>query len=161
MHQLDRANRYLNRLRQIYAGVPAKWEDRLAHEDDAYTFFVHCYHVRDWIIELNRAGATASVIDEYINSHTCLRICADLCNASKHCRLTRNTRTGSQPHIIYTEHEHGVIDQVQVLKSSFTIYAQGETFDALDLAESCMQAWSDLIQEFRKTIADRSADTGA
>ena len=161
MRQLDRSNRYLARLRKIYQGVPAAWEDRHAHEDDAYTFFMHCYHVRDWMIELNRAGATAKHIDQYINDNQCLKICADLCNGAKHCRITRNTRTGSQPHIIYREHEHGTLGKVEILKSSYTIYAQDQTFDALELAESCMQAWATLVQDFHQTISGQSSGAGA
>ena len=99
MEQIDRANRYLERLQSVYGGIFTTSDDRNLYKDDTITFFMHCYHVRDWIIHLNKVEIVASHVDEFINSHNELKICADLCNGSKHYRLQRNIRSGRQPHI--------------------------------------------------------------
>ncbi|EPF6752170.1 hypothetical protein NPI09_004770, partial [Escherichia coli] len=69
------------------------------YDDDVISFFIHCYHIRDWIIHLNTLNIRANHVDIFINEHQALKICADLANGSKHCKLTRSMRTGRQPHI--------------------------------------------------------------
>ncbi len=47
MEQIERTRRYLTRLRQIYAGAPYIADTREYYVDDALSFFMHCYHIRD------------------------------------------------------------------------------------------------------------------
>lgn len=94
MEQLARAQRYLERMRRIYQGIFSSHHTREEYEDDATSFFLHCFHIRDWILHLNKVGITAQRLDRFIDANADLRICADLCNGSKHCVLTRTPRSG-------------------------------------------------------------------
>lgn len=149
MEQLERARRYLERLRSVYKGIFTTSDDRDTYEDDAITFFVHCYHVKDWIVHLNRVGITASQVDEFINAHEEFRVCADLCNGSKHCRLKRNTRSGWQQHLSGRLYDRSTwlsgSGGGEVVKVRYTIVTASGCIDALDLAERCMTLWSEFI----------------
>ncbi len=103
MEQIERANRYLGRIRQMYEGVIDPHRDRELYSDDVISFFMHCYHIRDWIIQLSKVRVTAKEVDAFINKHEALRVCADLCNGSKHCKL-RRLRTEKQPHLASKQH---------------------------------------------------------
>ncbi|MBB3103535.1 hypothetical protein [Azomonas macrocytogenes] len=143
MEQLERARRYLDRLRSLYSGIFTTSADRDLYEDDAISFFMHCYYVRDWIIHLNKVGITASQVDEFINSHNELKICTDLCNGSKHCRLERNIRSGRQPHIAAKRYDTSTwltgSGGGNVVKGRYTVVTASGTIDALDLAERCIE----------------------
>ena len=159
LEQIERAQRYLERLRSVYTGIFTTSDNRDLYEDDAITFFMHCYHVRDWIVHLNRVGITASQVDEFINSHDELKICADLCNGSKHCRLQRNIRSGQQPHMAGKEYDTSTwltsSGGGNVVKARYTILTASGSIDALALAERCMILWS----EFIAGMSNRSAGT--
>lgn len=60
--------------------------------DSVFNFAVTAYHVKDW---LQDQGTTDH--ETYINNNQELRICADLCNGSKHKTLTRNIRESTDP----------------------------------------------------------------
>ena len=90
--------RDFDRLQNIYNGLDPisgttrfeDLEDKFAGpgEDPVYTFFEHCYHLKDWIKEDNTAQKLGvdKFVEDFINNNNCLRVCADLCNASKHAR---------------------------------------------------------------------------
>ena len=149
MEQLDRAERYLQRVRDIYRGVISS-HDKYLYEDDLISFFMHCYHIRDWILHLNNVGISAKRLDEFINSNEALRICADLCNGSKHCKLTRATRSGKQPHVAMKEYRSSLWltgdGGGEILKGKYTVLTASGAVDALELAEQSMQLWRGFVQ---------------
>ena len=146
LEQFERAKRYLARMENIYSGIfSVSVHNTEAYDDDVISFFIHCYHVRDWVIHLNKIGVTARQVDSYIDSHQALRICADLANGSKHCKLTRSLRSGHQPHIAgkarhtttwLTDNSGG-----EVMKCKYTVLSSALSVDALELARECIQIW--------------------
>lgn len=152
MEQLERTKRYLKRLKDIYSGIfSSTGHDKEAYDDDVVSFFIHCYHVRDWIIHLNKLGITARQVDSYINSCRALKICADLANGSKHCKLTRSMSGDSQPHIAGKERHTSTwltgSGGGEVMKSKYTALSEAESFDALELAAECVLLWESYICE--------------
>ena len=150
MQQLERTERYLKRMQRLYSGVPASWEERNNYEDDVYTFFIHCHHIQDWFVELNLLGATREDVNELINGIQALRICADICNATKHYKITRKLRSPDQPHIVsrkHVGHSEGPMGDAQpILMSTFTILSDGKKYDVLEVAEACINAWHAFIE---------------
>jgi hypothetical protein len=154
MEQVERTRRYLKRLRDIYNEVPYTADTREYYIDDVYSFFIHCYHIRDWIIHLNLLGLSKKDVDTFINAHNELRICADLCNGTKHCELKYNLRTSRQPHLArWTFSSDGVNNKMGTTKGNISILSGEIFYDALELAESCMKLWDEYIGELYK-IAD-------
>ena len=72
----------------MYRAVPYK-DDAEQYADDVLSFFIHCFHIGDWISARNTVGMTKQKIDDFIHRNRELEICGDLCNGSKHCKLTR------------------------------------------------------------------------
>ena len=146
--QYDRARRYLERLKMIYEGtfpVHRCFGNLDYFDDEVVSFFIHCYHVKDWIIGYSTEPLTSSEIERFINAHDELKICADFCNGEKHCKLERKTRTGSQPHFFSREQsvthfspESGV---PSVYQASYTILSGDKHYDALVIAERCIELW--------------------
>ena len=152
MEQYERARRYLNKIENVYAGVFSSTEHILKdYDDDVYSFFIHCYHIRDWIIQLNKVGVTSNQVDAFINSQKSLSVCADLANGTKHCKLTRTSRTKHQPRIVSTERQTStwLINSGggEVLKCKYTILCNSEFFDALKLAKECIHAWDGYMHD--------------
>lgn len=157
LEQLERAKRYLNKIENIYAGIfSSSIHEKEAYDDDVTSFFIHCYHVRDWIINLNKIGVTARQVDAYIDSHLALKICADLANSSKHCKLTRSLRSGHQPHIAGNERKTSTWltgnGGGEVVQSKYTVLSNGAHFDALELAKECVQLWELYIAELKARV---------
>jgi hypothetical protein len=160
MEQLERAERYLARIRAIYAGTFAQSHDRGVCEDDLISFFMHCYHVRDWIIRLNRVGVRAKDVDSFINANRCLQLCADLCNGLKHCKLDRTARSGSQPLVSGKTYEASTwltgSGGGEVLRAKYSIVTSTGLVDALQLAEECMQCWRNFFFELEANFKQQS-----
>lgn len=152
MEQLERTRRYLKRIRNIYSGVPYIEETREYYTDDIYSFFIHCHHIRDWIAELNLTGITKKDLNEFVRKHNELRICADFCNGTKHCSIKEKLLwTTRQPHLVSKKFEsEGRNNVIYTTKGAFEIMSEGKFYDALKLAESCMNLWDNFIEQMRK-----------
>ncbi|QXX27523.1 hypothetical protein JMJ84_14030 [Salmonella enterica subsp. salamae] len=166
MEQIERSKRYLNRIEKIYAGIfSSSGHDKEDYDDDVISFFIHCYHIRDWIIELNTLNIKSGQVDIFINKHQALKICADLANGSKHCKLTRSLRTGHQPHIAAKQKQtstwYSGTGGGEVMTCKYTILCDGKLYDALQLARECIQLWDSYISELKalkKPEVDRVSD---
>lgn len=163
LEQFERAKRYLSRVEGLYEGVfSSRGHDKDAYDDDVISFFIHCYHIRDWIIHLNTLGITAKQVDRYIDQHNALRVCADLANGSKHCKLTRSMRTERQPHISGKERRTSTwltgSGGGEVMKCKYTIVSNTEILDALELARECVELWDFFIEELKAHNKSRQQD---
>lgn len=147
MEQLEIVKRYLERIEAIYVGVPLlPSSNKEYYDDDVISFFIHCYHIRDWIIHLNKLGISPTEVDGYINNNRALSVCADLANGSKHCRLTRATRTEDQPHVSGRERYTSTYgDEVSIMKCKYRIMSNKQTLDALALAKECVSLWDNFV----------------
>lgn len=66
--QLNRAKCYLKRIQKLYAGVfSSTGHDEEEYFDDVLSFFIHCYHVRDWAFHQDGAVVRAREIDAFID----------------------------------------------------------------------------------------------
>lgn len=150
MEQLERARRYLERMRTVYAGIFAQSHDKDLYEDDVVSFFMHCYHVRDWILHLNNVGVTSKELEEFINQHEEMRVCADLCNGAKHYRLTKTPRSGAKPHLGGRNYRSSTWltggGGGEVVKAQFSIVTSNGVRDALEIAEKCMSLWDAYVK---------------
>jgi hypothetical protein len=151
MEQIERTRRYLERIRRIYRGVRYSLRTSADSTDDVYSFFIHCHHIRDWIKELNRIGITKKDLDAFIRSHKELRICADLCNGAKHCRLEEGRKwTKRKPHIIQRTFTSGGKRRLAKTTGKFVIMSDGTLHDALELAEQCMKLWDEFVERMNQ-----------
>jgi hypothetical protein len=152
MQQFERIERYLERIRGIYRGQPHYLAQKECYEDDVISFFIHCHHMCDWVTQLNKARESKESVNAFINSHAELKVCADLCNQSKHCKIQR-VRGSAKPYLSYRSWELTVFTpesrEPPIFKSRYKIICGNTIYDALELAETCFALWSEYIQALR------------
>lgn len=161
--QFERAKRYLERIRRIYAGTYSIVDSADYYDDEIISFFIHCYHIRDWILHLSKIPISPKEIDCFINDNEALKICADLCNGEKHCRLERATRTGGRPHLAsrewqatYFTPEAGV---PSTQKARYKILSGDQWIDALAVAEESMELWEEFMIKLQKKYSCATRDS--
>src|SRR5262249_43315579 len=137
--QVARVARYFRRFREYEDGLPADTGVSPDHKDLVYAFFLNCYHLKDWI-KADPVLAVLGNVETFINNSPALRLCADICNASKHFELTR-PRSNENPAV--------GIPNLVVGKKSVVLRYEVETnsgpTDSFELAERCMVAWSKFL----------------
>jgi hypothetical protein len=118
------------------------------YEDDVWNFFQNCWHLKDWIkndtaidsVHREPVECDVKKVDELV-------ICADLCNRSKHLKLTRKcvdadvtgrdiTVSAAPPGKGYGEYNFKItIDD-------------GRTFDAINVARISVKKWAGLLTSY-------------
>lgn len=111
------------------------------YQDDAYAFFVACYHLKDWLKNDPASTAAASDVEEFVAGSSALSLCGDIANGSKHLLLTTprvdaNTRMGKREYKLDL-----TPGQWPKISAKYEIQAAGKTYDAFKLAERCMADW--------------------
>ncbi len=151
MEQINRVERYLQRIRNVYSGENhILWDDRKSVEDDILSFFIHCHHLHEWVANLNVVGISHKDLKQFIESHESLKICADLANRSKHCKLTRKQWSQVKPHLSGTQYQSNGNADFPGISGKFSVVTQNEVIDVLELAESCWKHWSIYLNNLQK-----------
>jgi hypothetical protein len=154
--QFERTQRAYERLKQCVEGKKVVGIDDFL--DLVYAFFLNCYHLKDWIkndptfprtvIEEKDKG---DVVEKFIESHRELGICADLCNAHKHFKLDRKTRSYENPQVAKISRGTGISTdgkdvKITIAEYNFTVSVDSGEIDGFALATSCMELWRQFIQ---------------
>jgi hypothetical protein len=146
VEQWDRVELGLARIQDIYDGR-AEPEGTKGAYYDVYSFFLHCFHLWDWI--KNDAQVAEPIRNEarrLINGSTELKVCADLANRSKHSSLrdswTGDVETGPRGNDVTVMVGRGA-------SHTFRVSSGGAEWDALDLAKSCVEIWRELLVEYK------------
>ncbi len=122
VEQFERAKRYYERFKRINDGVENDCSP-LWYEDDVRSFFVHCYHLKDWMINDENFTCTKQEAESFVSNNEFLSICADVCNGIKHLELKHRPRSGnpakfSRKHIGLSFHEcHDTRDRAHITHS--------------------------------------------
>jgi hypothetical protein len=113
--------------------------------DVVYAFFQNCYHLKDWLKNDKKVTIPNEVIEEFINHNDCLRICADICNASKHFEVT-SKRYDKNTKLDPTTYTIAITEKGRINKMVYNVYTgNGGKIDAFQLATNCLKAWEKFI----------------
>jgi hypothetical protein len=148
--QYERMQRSYDRFREI--------KSRLAHkvpsdyEDDIYAFFMHCYHLKDWVKNdtsvKTRMPNIGADIEQYINESEALSLCTDLCNSLKRLELNRS-HSSEDPRVFGRRQYHS---QLKLGSRSFNRleWLVGRNnkppIDAFELATECIAEWDKFLK---------------
>lgn len=137
--QLDRIKRLEEDLKRFSVAS----DDNFHSAVDAFTsFFIQCYHLRDWLVESRYSRRD---IDIFISQSPYLSLCRDMANKQKHKNIDKYE---PQNHII--EHkDSGVLTPIFRYydpfrkENRFAVDVQefGTLIDVIDLAEKCIEGW--------------------
>lgn len=158
LSQLRRVQRCYNRLQQCINGkIKANVDDFL---DYVYAFFLNCYHLKDWIINDPYFPTPTSIlpteerkrtVEGFIENHKELQICADICNAHKHFKLS-SERSKEKPKVGQITQTSGISikdNKVEIVPAeyNFSVNLTSGEMNGFDLAKRCLELWKDFIRE--------------
>lgn len=114
-------------------------------EDYLWIFFILCYHLKDWLTSSGTSEKEET--ENYINNNKALSVCADVCNSSKHYRLTKIERCRTknlETRIINPLVEIEYKNKKKYIPITFIVSDQ-KSFEIYALIDDCMQAWGEFI----------------
>ncbi len=143
-HQLDRARRFLDRVVQAN-DVDWSEMDDVGFQDMMWSFFQHCWHVKDWVkYDPLASSAQKAAVSRMAHRSTTLRICRDLCNGTKHLKL-KEPSSGSG-----ASHQHIELDIAPgwgVAQMDCIIDdGHGHPISGKQLARDCIAEWERILQ---------------
>lgn len=131
------------------------------YEDDAWSFFQNCWHLKDWIKNdvQGVAKATRTKIDVEVNSYPALVMMGDLTNRTNDLKLSKSPTDTSefQPTRIKTGATAYIDTRGQSQKApkdEGAIYLlvtdkNGDEFPVKKLATDAMKNWMAIIKKYR------------
>jgi hypothetical protein len=141
--QWNRVNRWLERFRETSTGRPHD-RDSDYYQDEAYSFFQNCYHLKDWLKNDPAVTGQVNDVEAFISQSPNLSLCADICNGSKHLLLTRHrasadTRMGTRDFRVDLV---AGSDDPPTISAKYVIESTSKTFDSFTVGEACVKEWA-------------------
>ncbi|MDQ6878930.1 MAG: hypothetical protein M3082_14815 [Candidatus Dormibacteraeota bacterium] len=116
------------------------------YKDDAISFFVNCFHLKDWLRKDPKTEALVGDLEGFIGAIPALKACADLANYSKHGPLNKRVRvdpfaqTRNHRIAVYTQWEQGPMKLANT-SGSIQVRVGMQLRDSAELAGECVNAW--------------------
>ncbi len=137
--QLERVKRIQEDIKRFSVSRNENFKDAI----DAFTsFFIQCYHLRDWLAESHYRKRD---IDVFIANSMPLSLCRDIANKQKHKAISKYRPVNN-----LIEHEvHGITTSIisyydPILEQSrfgIDVREFGTLIDVIELSEKCVQEW--------------------
>jgi hypothetical protein len=141
-HQLDRARRFLDRAERSFEDLSEM--DEVEFQDMMWSFFQHCWHVKDWVRHDPLAtDIQKNAVIRTVEQSTTLGMCRDLCNGTKHLKLhPRSGPTAQHRHIETTiAPERGHLEIDCILDDG-----AGNLISGKQLARDCITEWERILE---------------
>jgi hypothetical protein len=142
--QLDRSRRFLNRVGQANKLVGWTMND-VDFQDMMWAFFQNCWAVSDWLRHDPLAPEVQkSAAWEMVKKSKQLVICQDICNGTKHLKLTTpHSGVGAQHRHISTKITPGedVTSQMDCMVDD----GFGNKISGMQLGRDCMSEWDRIL----------------
>ena len=153
LEQYERMQRSYDRFREFNLRLSDKISSD--YEDDVYAFFMHCYHLKDWIKNdssvKSRMPNIRTDVEQFINESEALSLCADLCNSLKALELNRSHSTPMFGRKHY--HDRLNIGSGSSIKLEWLIERNNKPpIDAFELATQCNAEWNKFLQRLRPQV---------
>ena len=154
LEQWERVKRWHQKVKEL-DNAEVDLEDNYCL-DIVYAFFINCFHLRDWI-KNSVPSLENDVMDLFKKSTApeCFKLCADICNGSKHLELNhpkidKDTKIISQSVTVFvgtvttnrTENENNKTKA----RYSWSIGANDQKFDVYELAQDCVDEWDKFLK---------------
>ena len=157
---LDKPRDMLAKVRREQARLfeALQTQDRTIIADTLFNFAVTAYHIKDWLKQSASAAYSPSHVEAYIEADKCLRLCREICNASKHQKLTAAPKdaqditfsaTGTfivastDPNDVKLESEPSPSFNVKV------VAVDGSRYEASEFAAHVILAWEQFFEQWR------------
>lgn len=120
--------------------------------DIILSFFMHCYHLSDWLVV---SGIDKNTVSDFVHNTYEIQICRNLTNSTKHLELDP---TKSSPPQIYDWKKANLPSPIARSFNPFAeiigigeseylvIPVDGVEIDCKDFMSKCMQKWKEFIE---------------
>ena len=156
LEQYERMQRSYDRFREINSRLADKVSSD--YEDDVYAFFMHCYHLKDWIKNdasvKSRMPNLGTDVEQFINESEALSLCADLCNSLKRLELDRS-HSSEPPRVFGRKRYHYQLNigSRSSIKLQWVVQRTSKPpIDAFELATECAAEWDKFLQRLQSQI---------
>jgi hypothetical protein len=143
--QYDRMTRWWSRLHE-----PGPIDER--RRDDYYTFFVTCFHLKDWLKnDPSVPKPTRDQVENFVDRRPSLRACADIANGVKHLVRTKEKVVRFDPDtrlvINPPAFQEGAFQRGAFQTGGIAIDALGQKWDAETVAGRCVLQWVNFLKQ--------------
>lgn len=154
--QYDRMMRWYERFEEINREKKEKKPDFFKDHDTVYAFFQNCYHLKDYIINDPSVSLPKDDVENYIQRISCLKLCSDIANGTKHLKLTKS-KSGLSPIIdpLSVTCELTPKGKIKSYKIKYSIETEVGYFDAFETATECVQRWKEFIDDCVKPTTQK------
>ena len=143
MEQYKRMVRYYERFKKINDGKVHE-ENSENSRDDVYSFFIHCYYLKDWIKNDINSEANPKKVEEFVHANVSLKISGDICNGVKHLVLDK-PKVGEGAEMQGSRLSVYLGDRQPILRVKYNIEAGGTTHNAFDVATEAVNLWTEFL----------------
>jgi hypothetical protein len=152
--QLDRARRMLDRAESAVSDLDWGIDfNDLAFQDDMWNLFQACWHVKDWVKHDPLVPQPVKdTIKLQAESSKLLLMCHDICNGTKHLKLTAPRGGGACYESTESIHESGFVVGVDCWIDD----GSGGRIQGKELARNCIAEWEQILQGHGLATARRS-----
>ncbi|MDP2641527.1 MAG: hypothetical protein Q8P39_03325 [Candidatus Yanofskybacteria bacterium] len=142
--QFSRVKRLRKDIERFSVATDENFETAL---DSFTSFFIQCYHMRDWLI---KSGFRQIAIDNFIERSAWLSLCRDLANKQKHQKIDRY-----KPQNDFVDHGFGISTPISRYFDHFMhkeprfgidVWKFGIPVDVMEVAAKCVSGWDDFLQ---------------
>jgi hypothetical protein len=144
--QFARVKRYYERFKEIGEGK-SHCLNSAYYEDDVYSFFINCHHLKDWIINDPAVAVSEQDVENWVNANPPLLICADICNGAKHLSRMPNRIVSGKERSIDSKAYSIAIMEGSVQPAKITVKFFIDKSDAFKVATECIQKWEEFINK--------------
>jgi hypothetical protein len=145
--QWARVGRWFKLFRETNEGRPHDRESDY-YRDEVYSFFQNAYHLKDWLRNDSAVSARVGDVESMIEGSQSFRLCADLCNGSKHLKLTKHKQSADTK-LTKQDFRLAVADDPPTISAKYEVDSGGKTYDAFTLAQACMTEWESYLKAKR------------
>ena len=137
-HQLDRVRRFLARVEGGHASD-------VDFQDMIWSFFQHCWHLKDWVEHDPLASPTQkSAVKRAVHNSPLLLICRDMCNGTKHLKLDNpSSGTGAQHNHVDMKITPGSDHPAEL--DCLIDDGMGRLISGKQLARDCVAEWERIL----------------
>lgn len=153
---LVKARREKTRLHQAVVA-----QDRTQIADAIFNFAVTDYHVKDWLKESTSGSYTPDDVETYLHSTRVLRVCREICNASKHQTLKKSAKdtvavtTSATTVVSIGNLQTGGVSLETEQTPTFRVKVvtpDGSRFEVMDFSAQVITAWEQFFTDHGLSI---------
>jgi hypothetical protein len=143
--------RQYDRMKRAYARAQTAIEMGEQTVDDYYSFFVWCYHLKDWLKNDETVPpAVRALVEAFVKERRALAISGDIANGVKHllrderrARVDPNAKVSAIPPAFQKSAFQGNAFQTE---GRVVVVVDGNHEDAGGMAQVCVAAWDDFLR---------------